>query len=178
MISPIFWVFLVLVIVIVGALMLRKKECKLYKEDGKCVSKCNNRIYDFTTRSCVSACPSGTFEANYSDGWKVCTKCEEGKVPYNGSCIESAKCISDGKKIKGTPDGPICLDSCENDDFIVDKYYCVDKCEGSIHPITFKCLSSCGGPNSNEEYNIAFPAVDDNFNNFNICSKPTEVIPI
>lgn len=148
MISPIVWVFLVLVIVIIGALMLRKKECKLYKEDGKCVDKCKNKIYDYKSKSCVASCPTGTFEKNVTvqnEQWKVCTECPEGKISYNGTCIDEEKCLSDGKKLRIGRYGITCVDSCDADkDSEIDNNYCFEKSlkpcsSGLYNPITREC---------------------------------------
>jgi len=163
MISPIVWVLLVLFIVVVGVLMFRKKECKYYKEDGKCVTTCKNKIWDFKSKSCVAACPVGTFERQIDikegtidnekivqwEQWKICTECPEGKVYYNGSCIDEEKCLSDGKKLRFDRYGITCVDSCDpKNEEEKDTNYCFEKnpnpCsnQGLIHPITRECCAN------------------------------------
>ena len=144
------WIFIVVLIVILGialVVMSSKKKCKYYKENGKCVDKCVNKIWDFTTKSCVKSCPVGTLEINstnndgilpYPPEWKACNK------------VIDEKCVKDGKsRLKLTPDGVVCVDSFDTNDIIVaegDEYIAaIDKCDGYIHPITLKCLDSCGG---------------------------------
>lgn len=156
MISPIFWVFLVLVIVIVGALMLRKKECKLYKEDGKCVDECKNKIWDFTTQSCVESCPSGTFEYDAEAGWKQCNKKKIIDCPVD-------------KVTKFTTDGIECVNECSSNDIVYNddgKRVCFEKCNGYFHPITYKCLDSCSG-----EFPYKTTIIDSDGRNFNMCSE-------
>lgn len=157
MLSPIFWVFLVIVIVILGALMLRKKECKLYKEDGKCVDECKNKIWDFTTKSCVESCPSGTKEFDEGQpGWLQCHK------------LDISKCEST-KAVKFTTEGIKCVDECGSDDItFIDgsEKLCIEKCDGYIHPVTFKCLDSCGGDypyevTETDSYGVIFKGCSD-----------------
>ena len=144
------WIFIVLFIVILGIALLfmsSKKTCKLYKEDGKCVDECKNKIWDFTTKSCVQSCPSGTIEINstnndgvlpYPPQWKACNKNID------------EKCVKDGKlRLKLTPDGVVCVDSFDTNDIILGEQnglsIAINECEGYLHPITLKCLDSCGG---------------------------------
>ena len=133
------WIFIVLFIVILGialVVMSSKKKCKYYKENGKCVDECKNKIWDFTTKSCVESCPSGTIETDefVPYGWKQCYK------------LDISKCEST-KAVKFTTEGIKCVDECSSDDItFIDgsEKLCIEKCDGYIHPVTFKCLDSCG----------------------------------
>jgi len=142
------WIFIVVLIVVLGialVVMSSKKKCKYYKEDGKCVDECKNKIWDFTTKSCVESCPTGTIEINSNDGvlpyppeWKACNK------------VIDEKCVKDEKlRLKLTSDGVVCVDSFDTNDIILGEEnglsIAIDKCDGYIHPITLKCLDSCGG---------------------------------
>jgi hypothetical protein len=141
--SGMFWIFAVIiaVIIIVGVgLAMKKKECDNYKENGKCVDKCENKIYDFTTGSCVESCPSGTVEISDGD-WKGCTKCPEGKIYKDGSCIDQKECNG---VYKVTKNGLECVNNCGEGYFSQDGL-CIPDCKLSqaIHPITFKCVNKC-----------------------------------
>lgn len=146
--SLIIWfLLLVLVIVILGVLMSRKKECTHFKENGKCVDTCINKIYDYTTESCVSKCPTGTSEIMLDGGWKVCSKCPDGKAYKDGSCIDQSSCKDYGY-LKITKNGVECVNNCGSGYIGIresNSQYCLPDCKSSedINPITLKCRSSC-----------------------------------
>lgn len=155
------WIFIVVLVVILGialVVMSSKKKCKYYKENGKCVDECKNKIWDFTTQSCVVSCPSGTEQSDsLVSGWNQCLKRDE-----INNCITA-------KAIKVTPEGFKCLDGCSIDDLVLlleqDKKLCIERCNGYIHPVTFKCLDSCSG-----DFPYETTETDSNGNNYGVCS--------
>jgi hypothetical protein len=139
--------FVLLLLAIISSIVMtiiivnRLNKCKYYKKDGKCVNKCDSKIYDFTTGSCVESCPSRSVEISglYDTEWKHCV-----------NEVDENKCEAEGKNIpRITEKGFECVKSCRDGDFISSDadgiIGCIPKCSGYIHPVTFKCVNSCGG---------------------------------
>ena len=123
--------------------------CAFYKKNGKCVSTCDSKIYDYVNNQCVDACPEGTYitepeEGGITKGWRSCKKCPKNQVYSNVSnaCISTNSCV-DARKMITLNGGGVCVDKCSSDEMPF-FFVCMRNCEGKIyHPVLNKCVTEC-----------------------------------